>query len=61
MNEFELKFRDFESKNLIHKMKDNVLPFANDVVLLNGEKFLVSSRVISYELRIAIVYGKIIE
>lgn len=61
MNEFELKFRDSDSKELIGKIKDGVIPFTNDVVLINGEKFLVSSRVISYDLRVAIVYGKIIE
>lgn len=61
MEKFKLQFRDLESRDLIGKAESVSLPFATDLVMIDKKKFLVNSKIVNYDIRIAIVYGKIVE
>ena len=54
-------FRDLDSKELIGKAESQVLPFATDLIMIGKQKFLVNSKIVNYDIRVAIVYGKVIE
>jgi hypothetical protein len=61
MDKFKLMFRDLDSKELIGKAESQVLPFATDLIMIGKQKFLVNSKIVNYDIRVAIVYGKVIE
>lgn len=61
MEKFKLMFRDLDSKELIGKAESQVLPFAADLIMIDKRKFLVNSKIVNYDIRVAVVYGKVIE
>lgn len=61
MDKFKLMFRDLDSKELIGKAESQVLPFATDLIMIDKKKFLVNSKIVNYDIRVAVVYGKVIE
>ncbi len=61
MEKFKLMFRDLDSKELIGKAESQVLPFATDLIMIDKKKFLVNSKIVNYDIRVAVVYGKVIE
>jgi hypothetical protein len=55
---FKIIFRDEDKNCVIDKVESNVIPVVGDIVLLSTkEKFEINSRVISFSMKIVIIYG----